>query len=133
MARENATEIVTTGRPTSRTGFDFTVLSFMALLLYDENKIQEHSLGLMSEICEFCRALYFSSEKSFHKCCMEGKYLFRFIICKNCEIMYPQTQAIDMFGLCQNCSKKMPRLFLTGKDKDFFKLRSLSREIIPSV
>jgi len=106
----------------------------MALLPYDENKIQEHSLGLMSEICESCRALYFSSEKSFHNCCMEGKYLlFRFIICKNCEIMYPQTKVIDMFGLCQNCAKKMPKLFLTDKDKDFFKLRSLSRKIIPSV
>ena len=130
-ARENATEIVTTG--TLRTGFFFTVLSFMALLPYDENKIQERSLGLMSEICEFCRVLYFSSEKSFHKCCMEGKYTyFGLLYVKIAKLCTPKLKLL----ICSDYAKivpKMPKLFLTGKDKDFLKLRSLSREKIPSV
>ena len=133
-ATENPTEIV----PAPVINFAFSILSLMALLPYDENKIREHSLVLMNEICKFCGALYFSSEKltvkpAFHKCCMEGKYFFRFIVCENCGVMYPQTRVIDLYGLCQNCYREMSNVLDTGIDNDILKSILFSREIIPTV
>lgn len=60
----------------------FSPHNFIGQIYYSENKIKEHSLGEMNQMCAYCGALYFRSEapkqasNSFHKCCMDGKYLF---------------------------------------------------------
>ena len=53
---------------------------------FNEDSITTHSLGRMDSECDYCHALYFKSEMVvvktrvavFHKCCMEGKYVFDF-------------------------------------------------------
>lgn len=104
---------------------------------YVEKNIKAHNLGEMNYTCTHCGALYFKSEettwdpKSFNKCCMGGKYLFRFISCEKCGIIYFQFEDLDLFALCFNCRNEvvLEDLAIT----DILKSRAFSREIIPTV
>lgn len=65
---------------------------FYSLFIGRSNYVENNLKRSMDNVCTHCHALYFSSETVhrgvFHKCCMDGKYLFRYtrIICENCGI-----------------------------------------------
>jgi hypothetical protein len=75
---------------------------------YREGNIEENNLGSMDGLCSYCGALFFQSEvvqkdNTFHKCCMSGKYLFRFFICENCEALDFENDSINTHGFCHTC------------------------------